>query len=194
MCGVLRHVRADCRRASDVWDGLIVLWRALQAGYVPPDAVSRELYLALKSGPDCVERTFAGAACCWGGSFFNGFDLRRFHNNRNRLMDIAVKLQDVNFESASYLDIDRPHDSVVYCDPPYRVHKGKFAPFDHEEFWATMREWSTDNIVFISETSAPPDFKCIWQKQVPTTVRQDGVARGRVERLYVHETIVFNHQ
>jgi hypothetical protein len=34
--------------------------------------------------------------------------------------------------------------------------------FDSDLFWETMRLWSTNNLVIVSELSAPEDFVEIW--------------------------------
>lgn len=59
-------------------------------------------------------------------------------------------------------------NNVIYCDPPYANTK-QFANsqnFNYDEFWETMRQWSKNNYVLISELEAPDDFICIWQKDV----------------------------
>lgn len=46
-----------------------------------------------------------------------------------------------------------------------------------------MREWSKDNIVFISEENAPDDFEIVWQQEVTRT--QDNRKRETaVEKLF----------
>ena len=54
---------------------------------------------------------------------------------------------------------------LIYCDPPYKgnnLSSKFFIEFDSEKFWEVMREWSKKNIVVISESTAPKDFKQIW--------------------------------
>jgi DNA adenine methylase len=134
-----------------------------------------------------THRTFVGMICCYGGRFFNGFrGVGDFTMKRRGLLKTAALLKDVDFKCACYSEL-HPHGAVVYCDPPYRACRGSFAAFDHDKFWGVMREWSKDNKVFISETVAPDDFTCIWQKQIRTQINNnDGVARYRTEKLFVH--------
>ena len=73
---------------------------------------------------------------------------------------------------------------LIYCDPPYKDTEGySTGGFDHDKFWDTMREWSKDNCVFISEESAPKDFKVVWKRKKRRTL--DHTSRfHREERLY----------
>ena len=60
---------------------------------------------------------------------------------------------------------------LIYCDPPYQSTEGysSTGEFNHELFWETMRIWSKDNCVFISEESAPKDFKVVWRRKKKPT-------------------------
>ena len=59
-----------------------------------------------------------------------------------------------------------------------------------------MREWSKDNYVFISETTAPDDFVPIWEKDVHRSVSQSSKTRyknesdkNKTEKLYIHISV-----
>ncbi len=84
-------------------------------------------------------------------------------------------------KNVSFLDADTftsfiPTGMIIYCDPPYMGNKlgqlnsnhstcgNFFQGFDHDEFWSTIRKWSQSNIVIVSESKAPKDFRKIWQK------------------------------
>jgi DNA adenine methylase len=190
MCGVMRHVNANERRGSDIVEDLIVLWQGLQNGYDPTSTpFSREAYYELKGSPSSLERTFAGYTMCYGGVYFGGF----FPNGsaavcRRSLLQLTRNCADVKFTCESY-DKLRPHNAVVYCDPPYQNHHGFHKlKFNHAQFWDTMREWSRDNIVFVSETTAPDDWQSIWEKETISSMwtRSDGITRTRSEKLYVY--------
>ena len=56
--------------------------------------------------------------------------------------------------------------------------------FDYAEFWETMRMWSHNNYVFISEMSAPDDFVCVWEKSVLRSIKATDKSRD-TEKLYV---------
>ena len=78
---------------------------------------------------------------------------------------------------------------LIYCDPPYLNNKyakqNPFFKFDHVKFWNVMREWSQDNIVLISEHTAPDDFICVWEKSYNQTI-------GRVKNtIYTEKLFLF---
>jgi DNA adenine methylase len=78
----------------------------------------------------------------------------------------------------------------VYCDPPYQHTTGYrgTAPFDHAAFWETVRDWSRDNVVLVSEYTAPPDFICLTHTPKPSCLAGGHKQTPRVERLFVHES------
>lgn len=85
-------------------------------------------------------------------------------------------------------EVHRPKNKIIYCDPPYgntTQYNGEL--FDSEWFWDVMRKWSRDNIVFISEYSAPRDFVCIASANKSMSLSGRGSAGKRRERLYVHK-------
>lgn len=53
--------------ANDAHEDLIDLYRALQAGWVPPEVVTEEEFNALRSADPSPLRTFAGFCCSYGG-------------------------------------------------------------------------------------------------------------------------------
>jgi len=64
----------------------------------------------------------------------------------------------------SYEEIEIPKDAIVYCDPPYKW-TATYSEwwFNHDEFWEYIRILSKTNKVFISEYTAPNDFKAIYE-------------------------------
>ena len=99
---------------------------------------------------------------------------------------------------------------LIYCDPPYQTtkHPIKYRTdtkhydiFDNEKFWNTMRVWSKNNHVFISETTAPDDFIPIWEKKSHRSASQSSKTRYKndsetytVEKLYVHKNNIDKYQ
>ena len=92
----------------------------------------------------------------------------------------------------------KPSNSVIYCDPPYNntepldykvLYQGKrIDKFDTDEFWHTMREWSKNNKVFISEYDAPDDFECVWQQEVKLMMKNKQNTKDvRVEKLFTYK-------
>lgn len=75
--------------------------------------------------------------------------------------------------------------------PPYKnTTKYKVVDFPYDEFYEWCREMSKDNIVLISEYSMPNDFKCIWQKQISTSLNfnrgEDSDKNCRIEKLFIY--------
>ena len=64
----------------------------------------------------------------------------------------------------SYNEVAIPKDAIVYCDPPYN-NTATYAEwwFNHKEFWDYVRELSKTNKVFVSEYTAPKDFRVIYE-------------------------------
>jgi len=73
---------------------------------------------------------------------------------------------------------------TIYCDPPYKkcnfiAIRKNLLSFDTDMFWETMRKWSLDNIVIVSETEAPDDFIPIW-----TYVRMNGITQNGISFMW----------
>ena len=83
-----------------------------------------------------------------------------------------------------------PHGCLIYCDPPYALFDGRATQygeaFETDAFWATMREWSKHNVVFISEYQSPPDFVCIASHPKACTLAGGHRQTQRIERLFTH--------
>lgn len=91
----------------------------------------------------------------------------------NTLKGVA-KLRDVQFVSKEYYEVEIPHGSIVYCDPPYKGTKQyeTSKDFDYEKFYDWIRENKENYQIFVSEYWMPEDFKCIWQKEVTNSMNQ----------------------
>lgn len=108
---------------------------------------------------------------------------------RNILKQAAVKeFNEIEFVQSDYRELSFAN-SVIYCDPPYAGTTQYSDSFNHSEFWDTMRKWSENNIVLISEETAPSDFKVIWQGDVKRT--QDNASRSTAtEKLLIYERTI----
>ena len=75
---------------------------------------------------------------------------------------------------------------LVYCGPPYQgtTEYGAFDGFDHDLFWDTMREWSKNNTVVVSEYSAPEDFKCVAEFSSQMGMTTSGKRPKRSEKIF----------
>jgi DNA adenine methylase len=198
-CGLYsvgRHVKATKRSGSDVHPDLIYLLKAVQNGWVGPCDISEEQYRELQRANPSALRGFVGFGCSFGGKFFGGFArdktaLRNYSlNASNSLVKLAPSIQGVKFLNQGYLQYAGDAE-LVYCDPPYLDTTGfSCGTFNHDLFWDWVRSESKDRIVLVSEYSAPPDFKTIWEKSVHTDMNTvKGQKISRVEKLFIYHGI-----
>lgn len=152
--------------ASDIHADLVMLWKALQNGWVPDYSDITELeYTNYKYARFASpQRAFIGFAASFGGEWFHTFALR---NNYDYLgaaykscLDKMERMQEkVTFNCCCYSKV-QPVDAVVYCDPPYantRNYKTEGIVFD--KMWQTFIEWSKNNHVYVSEYDVPLKFR-----------------------------------
>lgn len=102
-------------------------------------------------------------------------------------------LQRLNTTNKDYRDLKFKPNSVIYCDPPYKWtldprFYGK--NFNHDEFY----EWalSQNNPVYISEYSAPKDFKLVKQISHRSTLSASNNDKQVIENLYWNRKGEFN--
>ena len=84
-----------------------------------------------------------------------------------------------------YRDVPIPGGATVYADPPYRGTDGYGKDFDSDAFWEWCR--TRDFPVYVSEYSAPQDFKCIWETSKRCTLSSTNNSKRTTERLFLHE-------
>jgi len=124
----------------------------------------------------------------------NGLRFRDYYQeSKNNLLTQASNLTDIYFGCSNYKDsIDLLYDSgmVIYCDSPYQDTKQytNAMVFDYNEFWKTMRDWSKNNIVLISEQNAPDDFECIWEQEVSRSIKAKDKSKV-TEKLFIYNGI-----
>jgi DNA adenine methylase len=199
MAGVLRHFAVEPKRkvtACDANIDLILMWQALQKGWTPPKKCTREYFEELKhSLTHSPERAFIGIVASFGANFFVGYrlhyDSRDYLGQGYRaLMEIQPDILRVRFLKARSYDRHSPKGKLIYCDPPYfnnKLTSAFFQKFDHEAFWETMREWSLENLVVVSESQAPRDFKCIWETQ--SYIKNTSTSNKYYpDKLFIHKT------
>lgn len=189
------------RYGCDLNKYLIALFKHLQSGKDLPNEVTRETYSAIRSNPDKFDDWLVGCVgflASYNGRFFDGGYAQpgyektksgnRYRDYYREAKDNILKqmpdLFDVKFIVKNYLDIN-PHRAVIYCDPPYADTKQykNATQFNHEQFWDVMRQWSQDNIVFISEENAPADFECVWSQEVSRSIKATDKSTS-VEKLF----------
>ena len=198
MGGVLRHFSGPNDRpvyACDINPDLIAMWKAVQEGWTPPLECSKDKYDELRKCPSIqgdAERGYLGIVASWSGIFFSSYRLnctdKDFLGEGYRgIMDIKPHIMSVNFlDSRPYYDFE-PKGMLIYCDPPYQGNKFNtkfFSDFDHDKFWELMRQWSKDNIVVISEHTAPDDFKKIWTFK--STFTNNHISKKYTDSLFMY--------
>lgn len=200
-CSVTPKVQAPVRIASDVHEDLILMWKALQGGWTPPDNVTEEDYDQLKASDDPSPlRAFVGFGCSYGGKWFGGYarNKERWNYAGFAKRSLARKLKtlgDVQFQCISYQDADASAilslgPTLVYCDPPYSASTADYdaGRFDSLSFWGWVRSLSKKALVYVSEYTAPDDFDVAWCRGVKTQMHgKTGLNIDRVEKLFTYK-------
>jgi DNA adenine methylase len=184
--------------ASDLQPDIILMWEKLQNNELKlPKTFNEEMWKQLKNSesPNAM-RAVAGFGMSFGGKFFSGYIqkyaknsnrdfYKEFKNSLNKIQKI-IQEPNINFYNKSYHSWN-PSNMLIYCDPPYKDTVGyQTGDFDHSKFWETMREWSKNNYVFISEETAPKDFIVVWKKNKHRTLNSNNRS-FKIEKLYVYE-------
>jgi site-specific DNA-adenine methylase len=127
----------------------------------------------------------------------------------NSLKRTYPLIQNTQFINQDYYTLN-PINMFVYCDPPYHITKfpikyrtdvKHYDIFDNNKFWNIMRIWSKNNIVIISETTAPEDFVEIWQQDRYRSAAQSTKTRfcdkseinsdtHKTEKLFIHQSLI----
>lgn len=193
---------------NDINPYLIKLLEAIRDGWVPPDYVTEEEYnnARIKSKEPINDNAhligFIGFCCSYSSKWFGGY-ARNIRKNlpeaeilnkttrnycaesKRNLLKQAPNLKNIEFRCNDYLTLDIPNNSVLYCDIPYSNTTNYRNKFNHEMFW----KWCDEQIakrhkVFVSEYAAPEGWRCIWEKQVNSSLTQDTGSKKAVERLF----------
>lgn len=155
-----------------------------------PDEISESEYASLKKELALNGITgLVGFTCSFGSKFFAGYARGSSPNYMLNAKNNAIKqsplLKNVLFICCSYLFLDIPQNSIIYCDPPYKGTTGYKDGFDHDIFWEWVRQKSLEgHTVFVSEYSAPPDFDCVWSKELTTNFSTYDAIKA-TEKLFV---------
>jgi DNA adenine methylase len=184
--------------AADSHCDLIALWKGVKNGtFDPPKTVTEKYYNEVKKmkSPSAL-KGFVGFGCSFGGKYFGGYGQKYVKNHptnflrgaTNSIIKLKPLLKKIKFSCNDYKKFT-PVNMLIYCDPPYKNSRGgslyrkktkQYDNFNNKEFWDTMRKWSKNNYVFISELEAPPDFKSVWQKKKQISISQSKLTRYKV--------------
>ena len=199
---MIDKINHEKRIGCDIHEELIELLKFAQSNIDKfPKTISEEEYHLVRQNKDNYPKWYVGlVGFCgsFGAKYFGGFARR---SNRDdvpaqairSLVKQSINIKNVNFINKSFLDLplDKIKGYVIYCDPPYKgTLEYKNSNFPYDEFYKWCIEASKNNIVLISEYSMPEQFKCIWSKELKTTMGS-GVneykddSNVRVEKLFI---------
>lgn len=200
-CNMIDKVDGN-RIANDVHYYLVELMKSLAVGWVPPKEMSEELYNDIrqnkeKYSPELVG--FAGFPCSYAAKYFGGY-CRGFDskgNPRNYIMEAwrncmnqAPNLKGIEFYNKNYWELEIPANSIIYADCPYQGTTKYKDSFDHDKFWDWVRLMSkSGHNVYVSEYSAPDDFKCLWQKEVFNSLTKETGSKKGIEKLFKYKNV-----
>lgn len=216
---VIDKIICKNKSGSDKNEYLIALLDHVARGGKLLSRVPRELYNDVRTAYNSNLDTFSkvvtanvGFLASYNGRWFDGgyaqsgFEktkhgerYRDYYQESKRNLEAQAKnLVGINFSCHDYreLPMTTTSNNVIYCDPPYANTK-QFANsqnFNYDEFWETMRQWSKDNYVLISELEAPDDFICIWQKDVQRSMKSTDNTMRAVEKLFVHKNGLYDNK
>ena len=207
---VIDKIQCSVRIGSDKNKYLIALLKRVQNDLPLYESVPKELYdkarTAFNNGNTTEFEDWQigniGFIASFNGRWFDGgyaktgyektktgLRLRDYYNEaKNNLLKQADNLKGIQFECCDYTEY-KLTDCLIYCDPPYQGTKqySNATKFDYDLFWDTMRKWSENNIVIISEEHAPDDFTCIWAQEVSRSIKANDKSKS-VEKLFTHNT------
>ena len=194
---ILRRVeRKKSYTVSDANPLVACLLKGIQGKKVYPD-ISRDEYYELKTkhNDNSFRRAIAAFCYSYNGKEWGGYTKasscktrtnypqeRKNYYDKLRQNDIFMNAV---ISCRDYKDLS-PVGYLIYCDPPYSGRTGYSPEFDSEVFWDTMRKWSKNNIVFISEYTAPKDFICISEKPKSKSLNGKGSGNTEMEKVFTY--------
>lgn len=182
--------RFEIAIAADAHADLILMWKAIANGWVPPGRISKSEYVALReSAMPSAMRGFAGFGSSFSGKWFGGYVDISWDKCKNRYTNPYAKAAQESllkvapaFAKATAIvrrDFQKwnPGSGIlVYCDPPYVGTLGYGVDYDHVEFWNVAGRWADSGaIVVVSENVAPDGWVVIAERTRKATLR---VAKG----------------
>lgn len=204
---IIDKINSSHKYASDLNPYLIALLKHVQSGGALYSEVSKGLYDKARAAYNAGDTSDfedwqignIGFIASYNGRWFDGgyakpgfektkYGLRYrdyYREAYNNIMKQAPMLKGIIFNTCNYENA-HPKGCVVYCDPPYSGMKqyANAKEFDYNKFWDTMRCWSKDNIVIVSEQSAPDDWNVIWQQTVKRSIKAND-KKDATEKLYM---------
>ena len=160
--------------------------------------IEKEEYHNIKNNMNHYQDWLVGwCAIChsYNGKWFGGFagEITTIINTKRDYRIEAKKnaikqspdLQGIKLINCSYDELEIPKNSIIYADPPYFGATKYKDDFNHQKFWEWCREISNKHQLFISEYNAPDDFKCIWQKEINSSLDKNTGSKKGIEKLFI---------
>lgn len=167
------------RIANDIHPYLIPMWEDLVRGWVPPTNISDKQYKHIKDNKDKYPKPLVGYVGfnSFGGKWFAGYrrdntGVRDYWAEHYRnIMKQVPNVVGTVFTNCSYLDMEIPPNSIIYCDPPYNNTTKYSTSIDYDIFWGWCRNKVKEgHVLYVSEYNAPDDFRCVWEKEITNSM------------------------
>ena len=193
MCHILRRiVNKKKYLASDINQNLYFLLKGVQE-HKTTSPISKKRYYFLKNQKEpTFEKSLAAFTYSYNGKEFGGYTktdknlTRNYPDERIRYYKLLQENDTFNktkIKNCAYNQW-KPSGYLIYCDPPYKNTTDYSTNFDHELFWNVIREWSKNNTVFVSEYTAPKDFKTVSKGEKYMSLSGAGSSSKRTEKLF----------
>ncbi len=155
--------------AGDLHPDLVLMWKALQLGWEPPESIPFEQWSYLKGLQPSPLRGFAGFGASFGGHWFRAYARQQAGVESDETVQAsrrtclrqgrAFRHARVRFVNVAYDRWELKAGDVVYCDPPYASTAGYCGideKFDHARFWSWCEEQVRAGVrVLVSEFTCP---------------------------------------
>lgn len=194
---LIDKVNHPLKIGADINRYLIALFKYLQQNEFNPPHIGEEEYKDIRINKDKYPDWlvgYVGFNLSFGAKFFGGYrrdkaGVRDYQNEAQQNLKAQQNLiKNIKFLCCSYDQIKINPSSIIYCDPPYQGTTKYKSSFDHEQFWQWCRNKKAEgHEIYISEYNAPPDFKCIWQKEIVSSLTQDTGSKKGIEKLFTLE-------
>ena len=201
---MIDKIKCNKRIGCDIHKQLIALLQYAQLNELP-ETVTENEYKTVKNNKDNFPDWYVGlVGFCgsFGAKYFGGFARR--YNKDGSLFDVprqainalrrqVPNIKDIVFKNIAFqeLSLNEIKGYVIYCDIPYKgTTKYATNNFPYEQFYDWVKVISKYNTVLISEYSMPPEFTCIWQKELKTSLGS-GINKDsdkvRTEKLFTYK-------
>ena len=201
---IIDKIVANKKIGCDKQHYLIALYQNMEKIKTLPDFVDKQHYDDVRQSFNKKDGKYAdwyvgaiGFLASYNGRFFDGGyaglvntkigTTRNYYAEaKNNLEKQIPYLQNIEWRSGDYKDTCvGAKNCLIYCDPPYYNTKkyGVSHNFQYDEFWAWVRKMSNENIVLISESTAPNDFECVWEYPIKRTI-DNAKSVQSIERLF----------